>query len=530
MPRKGLHLLLAGLMTVTIGLGRARLAQADGGVVIPDSELWALIEEGQQVAVIRLDEGDAAHVDLFITLVDRSGRSHEVVFFVPLGGEASNFSVVEQTSLEFDLELTEHLDQQLREYASRADSYKSSVRSSLVLGTLVTNGLWTGLLLIPILVAGSCSAPAPIATFQTESSVISIYDVDEQTDVQALIETTGLDPSVSETLAGLQGQQIAVINLQTQPTNETDDWLTASEREGQPGIHLTWNTSLVRQSEEASYAYPLGTGKAWASPIELTRVYVVAEPGIDFAVTSPRLGADLSGMAGASPFGGLAGRIYWRIDEARSPAFASDNAYGSYGRIWRGTYIKSNSDRDIVITKLASVTEETSSAIRRSRFQNAVLDLTWLISLAAGAVIWVTSWWVVMSRMMKASYRWRSGRLWGDAFIWLMIYPGATLAMLLVVGLVAFGVALLLFSVLQIPGLFPFGNEFGAIVLWVLISLPVLIAITGVINAFLFARFRASHFNVSRSRAFGAYLLVVVAANLVYLAFAVSYGGLVGAI
>ena len=142
---------------------------------------------------------------------------------------------------------------------------------------------------LPIILS-SCAAPPPVATYETESSQVAIYGLNEDTDLEALISTTGLDPSVRETLSRLRGQQIAVVTVQTQPPSQDDGG--SDRRTGQPGIHLSWTTALTRQSAEVGYSYPLGTGASWARPIELTRVYVFAPRGIDFTVQYPELGDD----------------------------------------------------------------------------------------------------------------------------------------------------------------------------------------------------------------------------------------------
>jgi hypothetical protein len=151
--------------------------------------------------VIHLAKGDTAQVDLFITLVDRSGKSHQVIFFIPLGKETRGFKVVEELSRAFDDALTKQLDKEIRSYGERIFSYKKTVQAELFLGALLTNGLW-------------------------------IY-----------------------------------------PT-------------------------LAAYPEGSEYIYRLSTGSAWASPIELTRIYVVAPPGTDFEVQYPTLGDDLSGIEG----------------------------------------------------------------------------------------------------------------------------------------------------------------------------------------------------------------------------------------
>ena len=251
-------------------------AIADGGPILSDPELWAQLEEGQQTAVVTLKDDNTINVDLFVSLLDSSGQSHEVIFFIPLGIAPTDFSVIEKTSLAFDEELTEELDEALRKNAQS----KRDVCLSLLSATLLTNGGWILLLCFPLLLTG-CAGLAPKETYKTESSRVDIYGLDENTDLEALINTTGLDPSVQETLSRLRGQRIAIVTLQTQPPLPSEDDNSSYQPTGQPGIHLAWTTALVPQSASA-YSYPLGTGSSWAHPIGLTRIYVVSPQGVDF--------------------------------------------------------------------------------------------------------------------------------------------------------------------------------------------------------------------------------------------------------
>jgi len=496
-------------------------ASADGGIILPDPNLWALIDEGQQIAVIHLDEDDTAQVDLFISMVDNTNKSHEVTFFLPLGVDASDFGVVEETSLAFDEALTEELDQHLKSYANQKITYKNIVQGQLLLGTILTNGIWSWAIASPLILSSCAGAPAPVATFETESSQIAIYDMNDDTDIDALVAVEGLDPSVTETLEKLRGQQIAVIDLQTQPPVE-DEWGT--EAGGQPGIHLTWTTAFVPQSSEATYAYPLGTGAAWASPIELTRIYVVAEPGTDFEVSYPKLGSDLSGMGGR-----LFSRIYWKVDDAESPAYAADDAYGSYGRIWRGTYIKSNSSQDLIITRLSEVSDASRSAIRRANFENVVTKITWIFALIGAASSWLVNWRWIMNRFLSKNYRWREGRLYADAVVWSVLYPVTNVLAFFIVGLIGIG----LFALMMLAfDYFFFLEGTGALqyTIGFLIAVPLILALIGMVNAFFFSRTQAKNDGFPRRRSFGVYMLVVLIANLIYLAFAVGYAAIVGAI
>ncbi len=118
------------------------LVEADGGPILSDPELWALIDEGQQIAVVQLQQDGTAQVDLFISLADRSGQSHEVTFFLPLGIEAGDFEVVEETSLTFDEALTEAIDKQLDAESRRQDDFRQRLLVALLLGTLTTHAAW----------------------------------------------------------------------------------------------------------------------------------------------------------------------------------------------------------------------------------------------------------------------------------------------------------------------------------------------------------------------------------------------------
>jgi len=186
--RVSITLLLAAAIVLSIPAP----AIADGGPILSNSELWAQLEEGQQIAVVKLDTGSTAHVDLFISMLDNSGESHEVVFFLPLGYSPTEFSVEEKTSLDFDDTLTGELDEILATETNRVRSYRRAVQTSLLFGTLFINGGWSWPVWIAVLLGGCAptGAPIPLATFETESTQVAIYGVEGDTDLQALIDTT----------------------------------------------------------------------------------------------------------------------------------------------------------------------------------------------------------------------------------------------------------------------------------------------------------------------------------------------------
>jgi len=472
------------------------------------------MEEGQQTAVVTLKSDNAVDVDLFVSLLDSSGQSHEVVFFVPLGTDARDFNVTEKTSLDFDEELIQDLDEALRKEARS----KVNAWLSLLPATLLTNGGWMLALCFPLLLSG-CAGITPEETYETDSSRVDIYGLDEDTDLEALINTTGLDPSVQETLARLTGQQIAIVTLQTQPPLPGDGGDPWYEPTGQPGIHLAWTTALVPQSASVTYSYPLGTGSSWAHPIGLTRIYVVAPPGIDFTAEYPTLGTDYSGYAGFPelpfyPFGQPRPRIFDHYD---TPAYAVDEARGDFGHIWRATYTQSNSAEDVVISLASSGGFLTT--VRQSLRGWGTVPII-LLGLLIALLLWVVAWRYCMPRMLGMEYRWRNSRLWQDSLTYLGINAAVVLALAVMAGVV--------FLLAYFTGFFM--GMAGFVAVLVVAGLLILAALFGLPSILLFVRRHRRELGVSRGRAAAAYIVVVLVANSAYLALAFGYAALAGAI
>jgi hypothetical protein len=456
-------------------------------------------------------------VDLFVSLLDNSGESHEVVFFVPLGTDPTDFGVTEKTSLDFDEELVKGLDEALRKEAES----KTNVWLSLLSATLLTNGGWILALCFPVLLSGCAGGLGPPEeTYTTDSSRVDIYGLDEDTDLEALINTTGLDPSVQETLSRLTGQRIAIVTLQTQPLLPGDGDDGGYEPTGQPGIHLAWTTALVPQSASVAYSYPLGTGSSWAHPIGLTRVYVVAPPGMDFTAQYPRLGTDYSG------YSGLAGVPFFMshsprpriIDHYDTPAYAIDEARGDFGHIWRATYTQSNSAEDVVVS-LASPGGFLTTVRQSLRGWGIVPTI--LLGLLIALLLWVVAWRYFMPRMLGMEYRWRDSRLWSDS----LTYLGINAAVVLPVAAMAGGAFLLALFM----GVFV-GSTPGYVAALVVVAVLISVALFGLPSILLFVRRQRRELGVSGRRAAAAYIVVVLVANSAYLALAFGYAALAGAI
>jgi len=417
---KRVGILAAAILTV-ISTAWPPLAKADGGPIV-DPMLFAKLKEGQQVAVVTLHDTTTASIDLFISILDQTDESHEVVFFVPLGMKASLYFVQEQDSFSFNESLTRQLDVALFEDYRQDRQF----RQYLFAGALMTNGIWLTPLWLPFLFTGceAGTALAPVSTFKTESSEVSVFGLDEDTDLEELINTTGLDPSVAETLSHLKGQQIAVVNLRTRPRGTAPGPSGAGSSDGEPGLHLSWQTSLTPSGSGATYAYPLGTGAAWAHPIEMTRVYIVAPEGLDFAVRYPRLGVNRSGFVREQ--GSYKPRI---ANSSQVPAYAVDEATGrvSYQsvHIWRVTYTNSNAAEDILITARESSGVNIGASLRQEG-----PELAFIVGLIVALLFWVLAWWLFLPRLLgrdrKVKGLWRFGLTY---ILWnaLLFLPGAIL-------------------------------------------------------------------------------------------------------
>lgn len=457
--------------------------KADGGLLVP-YDLWAELKEGQQIAVVTLRNDNTAKIDLFISILDKTKQSHNITFFLPLGSSTTNFYATEQGLTEFDRQNTDGLDKMLRDYAT---SKQRSVQL-LFSGTLLSNGgilipLWA-----PMLLSGCAAAePKPEATYQTESTQIGIYSISEDTDIQALINTTGLASSVKDTLSRLTGQKIAVVKMQTHP--QTSGGNSFSRYQDEPGLHLSWYSNLVRTDSGYSFTYPLGTGGAWSKPIELTRIYVVAPRNTGFTVQYPALGSEQSGY---DIITGAKISQYYQV-----PSYGVDEARGNFGRVWRVTYTQSNPTDDIVIT---SRPESTWSKVQGSIAEQALL-ISFFFALIVGLAFWFLSWHYLMPRFL--------GNNNGQRLQWYYaaIYPGI-------------GAALVFFPGSLLYVFFLLGLTFP--------SLAILFVILAGASIGFFELIHGGRLGVSRGTATRAFVLVSVVSSGAYLILSFIFAELIG--
>jgi hypothetical protein len=470
------------ILVVLLAISVPSPVAADGGPIVPH-DLWAELEEGHQIGVVTILGEDRARIDLFISILDATSVSHQITFFVPIGKNTADFQALEQDLFTFDERTTKWIDNALRDGASN----RQETLQALFAGALLNNGAILIPAWAPLMLTG-CGAASqkPEQVLTTESSEISIYGIDDNTDLNDLVQTSGLPDNVIGTLSRLKGQQIAIVKLNTKPASTLTQESTGPGQPAasEPGLHLSWTTEAITSDSGRTITYPLGTGDAWAKPIKLTRVYINANSEMDFSVQYPKLGAEHSGydfISGSNiqPF-------------TDSPAYAVDEARGSYGHVWRATYTQSNATSDVVITvKTAAYMEEHS------------FGYSLLFAFIIGILIWMFAWHYLMPVFLgKETIRkpgwWESLIYPGINFVF-AIFPGAIFWLIFVMGLAA-----------------------PALIIQFLVGVGVSIGF--------FMLIHSKRMGVSRGRALSAFVLTSLCGSAAYLILAVGFGFLVNAI
>jgi hypothetical protein len=290
-----------------------------------------------------------------------------------------------------------------------------------------------------------------------------------------------------------------VVNLRTQPQQTATEPAGETAPTGEPGLHLSWQTTLAKAESGAAYAYPLGTGAAWAHPIEMTRVYILVPTELDFTVQYPKLGADRSGFVRKQS--SYEPRI---ADLGEAAAYAVDKAtdisiYPYRGRfnIWRVTYANSNSAEDILITVNPSSGTSPGTNLRRAGTQTA-----FFIGLVVAALFWILAWSFLMPRLLgrdrKIKCLWRLSLTY-IGWNALLFIPGAILYFI-----------------------FSFGAQ--------AIALFLLVIMFGAASVLTFALRHLNKLGVSTTQGVRAFIIVTLVSNGAYLLFVLGYAKLVGVI
>ena len=351
-------------------------------------------------------------------------------------------------------------------------------------------------------------APSPEMTIWTEHSRTEIYALDGTTNLDALIATTGLSPAVQDTLHRYRGQRLAIITLQTQSHRDQ-------------GLRLSWASPLTGK-DSATYAYPLGTGSAWSRPIEMTSVYVVSDPGVDFHVAYPRLGKNRSGYTHTQTSGWGYRKNHFAptiLQHTGSSGYAVEQTVemptpSAYSRTWRVTYTQSNADEDIVITRREVLRPGTRI---RLLIRETAEQFSWVIGVLTAIIIWMNAWHFVMPGKLGLPYKWTQALLWGA--IYCFVGPLSIILLLLVLSIPISLAARVIFMGMFVP--FP---ETGSSIASALVGILFFTLPSGTINSFISSRVWKTPFKKTTL----AYAELILTALVAYGLFALVYLALVG--
>jgi hypothetical protein len=334
---------------------------------------------------------------------------------------------------------------------------------------------------------------------------VAIYGLDADTDLEALISITGLDPAVRETLRALTGQQIAVVSMRTQPpAGRAPDSSQGNEVSSQQGLHLSWHSVAIQKGDGSwEHRYPLGTGSAWARPIPLTRVYVTAPADLGFRVEYPTYGADLSTDYVRSWYSRTA---QWSMYNRRAEmAYAMDQRFTPEGNVWRGVYTQANPSSDLRIVHDAAASRTAASGVFFHQLRLVSSRWGWLLSVVIALTAWVICWRYVMPSRLGRVYRWNHRSFWRDA----LTYP-------LLHGLVLIGLYAIVSALFRLQDTFAVLLAVAVLAGAVLLPLP--------LSSIVFGRRQVGR----TGQAIKGYWIVALLANAIHLTLGALYAIILG--
>lgn len=326
---------------------------ADSAIIAPKPGLWRLISEENQIAIVNISENGFVDVHLFISLVDKSGKSNTIHLVLPFYDKPLSLQAEELVLTEFRKRNVEPLEEREREIKLAILEAKRAIENDFRL-TLVS-GFPTGLLfwgrlleetrkaLAPGLHFGSGGAPTltPEVTVTTEHTRTEVYRVRQAEDVDKLLSDLKVAREQLDRLKRkFVGRYLYLVtaktvplktNLQSSPLRGSVGMVSESERIGVV-FHVKLEAS--RNGQALTFTYPLGTGETWANPISLTELFILAPRDGSLQIRYPKIAPNISRLPPHHPARAPQQALLWR-DEI--------------GHIAHLAYINSNPSEDVVI-------------------------------------------------------------------------------------------------------------------------------------------------------------------------------------
>jgi len=365
------------------------VCKADSAILAKEG-LWRLIAEENQIAVIKIDEKGFVDVSLFISIVDKSGKSNIVHLVLPFRDKPLSLRAEESVLADFQEQHVWALEKRVREIQfARLRAMRTidnGFRLALVLGfpigLLLTqfSALREGVI-PPGLVMGSAQRLVPELAVTTEHTRTEVYRVEQPSDVEELLKRTEVSQEQIERLKRqLVGRYLYLLTVKTVPLQTKSQsssprsqmgTAVVSERE-RLGVVFHVRLQASRNSEALTFTYPLGTGETWSNPISLTEIFVVAPSKGSLQLRFPQVNSS-AGVTIPAPH-----RRNWQR------TFIGQDEFGHIARL---SYANANPSEDVVVvfdpTKASTVpAKETAEKVGRFAWLFlALLLLLWLPSV-----------------------------------------------------------------------------------------------------------------------------------------------------
>ena len=293
------------------------VCNADSAIIAKES-LWRLIAEENQIAVIKVDEKGFVDVSLFISIVDKSGKSNIVHLVLPFRDKPISFRAEELVLDNFRQQHVEVLEERVEEIQSAYAEAKQAIRNGFELILTLTFSL--GLLWersLPLL----SLEPELIVT--TEHTRTEVYRIEQPSDVEELLRKTEVSKEQLERLKRqLVGRYLYLVTVKTvplqiksqSPSARSQRQIAAVPESKRLGVAFHVRLKASRNSEALTFTYPLGTGETWGNPISLTEIFVVAPSKGSLQLRFPQINSS-GGMSNPAPYRSNRQRTFIGRDE-----------------------------------------------------------------------------------------------------------------------------------------------------------------------------------------------------------------------
>ncbi|MFA0784817.1 MAG: hypothetical protein YYHSYBAR_003208 [Candidatus Fervidibacter sacchari] len=364
------------------------VCNADSAILVKEG-LWRLIAEENQIAVIKIDEKGFVDVSLFISIVDKSGKSNIVHLVLPFRDKPLSLRAEELVLAGFRRQHVEALEERVREIQfARLKAIRTiddGFRLTLVLGFPVGLFLWRQDLASSIRATppgirlGSVQHLVPELVVTTEHTRTEVYRIEQPSDVEELLRKTEVSKEQLERLKRqLVGRYLYLVTVKTvplqiksqSPSARSQRQIAAVPESERLGVAFHVRLKASRNSEALTFTYPLGTGETWGNPISLTEIFVVAPSKGSLQLRFPQVNLP-AGVTNPNPHLRNWQRTFLGRDE--------------FGHIARISYTNANPSEDVVAIfdpKKASTVPAKETAEKIGRFGRlpflALFLLLWL--------------------------------------------------------------------------------------------------------------------------------------------------------